>query len=105
MASIVGDGTALHVTFDSESHSSTYNLSWRKQVTLNTPFKGTRAARLPAGKFLENYAFRYRETSDFDCHRVERTSFRAVESQRLSRRTISTVKQLIAESAYLRSSL
>jgi len=36
MASIVGDGTALHVTFGSESHSSTYNLSWRKKVKLKT---------------------------------------------------------------------
>ena len=37
MASIVGDGTALHVTFDSESHSSTHNLSWRKQGTMIAP--------------------------------------------------------------------
>src|SRR5580700_6278200 len=44
MASIVGDGTALHVTFDSESHSSTHNLSWRKQgIMLAPPGKGTDA--------------------------------------------------------------
>jgi hypothetical protein len=31
----------------------------------------------PQGEFLESCAFRYGETTDFDCHRVERTSLRA----------------------------
>src|ERR1700679_1439608 len=43
----------------------------------------------------ENYAFRYWETTDFDCHQVERTSSRAevlpAGVQRLSRRTVSSV--------------
>jgi hypothetical protein len=50
----------------------------RKQaVTLTTSFNGTGAARLVAEKFLETVAFGYRETTDFDCHRVKRTSLRA----------------------------
>jgi hypothetical protein len=35
---------------------------------LNLPGNGTGAAPLPAGKSLENCAFRNRETTDFDCH-------------------------------------
>lgn len=41
------------------------------------PFDRTGAAPLPAEQFLENCAFRYRETTGFDCHRVEGTSLRA----------------------------
>jgi hypothetical protein len=38
---------------------------------------GTGAALLLAAKSLENRAFGYRATTDFDWHRVERTSSRA----------------------------
>jgi hypothetical protein len=36
-------------------------------VTLKTHFKRTCPPCRPAGKFLENCAFCYRETTDFDC--------------------------------------
>jgi hypothetical protein len=45
-----------------------------KAFTLNFPANELLPSLLPAGKSLENCAFRYRETTDFDCHRVERTS-------------------------------
>jgi hypothetical protein len=41
------------------------------------PFKELALPCCPQGKSLENCTFRYRETADFDCHRVERTSLGA----------------------------
>ena len=59
--------------------------------TLDSPFKGIGFVQLVAGKSLENFAFSFpREQTNFDVHRVERTSFRAgvaLGVQRLSRRT------------------
>ena len=61
--------------------------------SLRFPGNGTGHARLLAGKSSTHWAFRYVETTDFDCHRVEGTSLRAgvatAEVQRLARRTFS----------------
>ena len=66
------------------------------------PDNGAGAARPVAGKSLENCAVLYRETTDFDCHRMERSSFRAgvapAEVQRLSRRTVTPIDRLAASS-------
>ena len=35
------------------------------------PHHGAGGVPLPAGKSLKNCVFRYWETADFDCHRVE----------------------------------
>jgi hypothetical protein len=45
---------------------------------------GTGAALLPAGKFLEDVLGRYRETTDFDCHRDGAIQFPVGSSTRRS---------------------
>jgi hypothetical protein len=43
-------------------------------LRLEPPATDSGAARLHAAKSPENWAFRYRETTYFDCHRAGRTS-------------------------------
>ncbi len=51
----------LSVTYVRSSVLDTHE-GWQA-ITLKTPFKGTGAALLPTGKFLENVLFAYRETA------------------------------------------
>src|ERR1700728_4616023 len=65
------------------------------EVRRSTPGNGNGCGRLPAGKSLENCAFRCRETTDFDWHRVERTSsgrnLHPLKASNFSRRTVTPV--------------
>jgi hypothetical protein len=64
-------------------------------VYARAPHNGTGAARLPAGKSLENCAFHCRETTDFDCLQwsepVWGLDLLPAEVQRLWRRTVTPV--------------
>jgi hypothetical protein len=65
---------ALIRHYQTRQHNA--SLATDDNKALKNPGEGTGAARLVAGKFLENSAFRYSETADFDgAHQLAGESF------------------------------